>query len=519
MTSATSGRVIDVANATIFSPRLLIVDDDPDAADALADVLRARNFDVKVAHNHEDALQAAESFHPDISLVDFRLQASNGIDLIGRFHALHPDLLCILMTAYAELNLVVQAMRHGAHDFLQKPIDPHLLEAALRRCRELVVLKRAKNQAEHKLVRQEEWLRTALQNMTGGLFVFDQDLVIQVSSPNFSRLFELPETMTEVGRSAVDIIRFRASRGDYGPGEPGVLIENRLSLYRQRENSAVEDSVDENRRIELLLSPMPDGGVVGVFNDITSRKEQERQLQSAMDEIVKATQAKSDFMASMSHELRTPLNSIIGFSELIHKQYLGPVGHEKYLGYAENIVKSGQHLLAMVNDILDIERIESRHYELQFDVIDLPREINKCVLLLADRAERDGILLTVSIAENVPVIEADRRAIFQILINLVTNAIKFSNDGDEVIVRATAANDHHEIQVIDSGIGIAPEKMPTLTDPFTRHDADPHKPQDGVGLGLAISRSLIELHDGRLRFDSQPGRGTVVTVSLPSNRS
>jgi signal transduction histidine kinase len=264
---------------------------------------------------------------------------------------------------------------------------------------------------------------------------------------------------------------------------------------------------------------MSNGGVVGVFNDVTERRNAEEKLRLAMDNVVKANQAKSEFMASMSHELRTPLNSILGFADMMGKEMLGPIGNPQYVKYSEIISDSGQHLLAMVNDILDIERIEAGKYDLTLVNFEVLGVVNECHQLLSPRANQQQISLKVSLAENLPPLHADRRAVLQILINLVTNAIKFTDPGGEVMLRVSVSKSHHKIEVRDSGIGIPKERLPTLTDPFTRHEPDPHKPHEGVGLGLAISNSLVELHGGELRIESEVGKGTTVTVTLPNRAS
>jgi len=239
----------------------------------------------------------------------------------------------------------------------------------------------------------------------------------------------------------------------------------------------------------------------------------------AMDNVVKANQAKSEFMASMSHELHTPLNSVLGFAGLMSEQILGPLGNDKYVEYAKDIADSGRHLLDMVNDILDIERIEAGKYDLKIENIDIPELVHECIQPLSLRADRAGVSLGVSDAGDLPPLHADRRALLQVLINLVTNAVRFTGKGGEIVIGVSASNSHHVFEVRDTGIGIPEEIIPKLTDPFTQHESDLHISRDGVGLGLAICKSLVELHDGELNIESELGKGTVVSMTLPSRAS
>jgi len=497
-------------------PRLLIVDDDVDAAEALEEVMTRNGYTVSTAHNVNMALDGARDFHPDIALVDIRLGRESGIDLIGQFRLQHPKLPCILMTAYADLEMAIEAVRHGAHEFLRKPLKMELLEAALERCLRLVRLEWEKEQAESNLTIKEGWLQTALDNMAGGIFMFDEDLKIQVASPSFHEFYEFPVDMVAQGASAVDLMKLRLERGDYGAGDKDTLLAERIAAYRNHRPTVLYDTTPDGRFLELFLSPMPNGGVVGVFNDITERKKHEQQMLQAMGEIVKATQAKSDFLASMSHELRTPLNAILGFSDMICNQYLGPVGNNRYAEYAKFIGSSGQHLLNMVNDILDIERIEAGKYDIKKEQVEVCTVADECFSLLYPRAKQGAVTLVASGIENLSPVHADRRALLQILTNLLTNAVKFTPAGGQVMLKAYVSGTHHKFEVSDTGIGIQEDKISTLTDPFTRHDPDPHKSQDGVGLGLAICSSLVELHNGELTIDSEVGAGTTVTVTLPS---
>ena len=231
-----------------------------------------------------------------------------------------------------------------------------------------------------------------------------------------------------------------------------------------------------------------------------------------------SNKAKSEFLANMSHELRTPLNAIIGFSEIMAAQMYGPLGDRRYHDYAHDILGSGQHLLALINDILDMSKIEAGKLNLRFEPIHLEDVIEDATRLVRENAQSAGLTLNLDL-ENLPETEADYRAIKQVLLNLLSNAIKFTPRNGKVTVMARAepsANGGQvKVSVIDTGIGIFEEDLQRLAQPFEQIESQLAKTQQGSGLGLALTKSLVELHRGSLSIDSHPGEGTEVTVTLP----
>ncbi len=233
----------------------------------------------------------------------------------------------------------------------------------------------------------------------------------------------------------------------------------------------------------------------------------------------RANRAKSEFLAAMSHELRTPLNAIIGFSEIIKDENFGPVGSTKYRDYAGDINESGQHLLGLVNDILDLSKIESGTDELQEDKIEISEVIRSVLMLVGQRAEQGGSKLELELADQLPALRADERKLKQILVNLLSNAIKFTDAGGKVALRAwSRMGSGHVFQIIDTGIGIAPEDIPKALSQFGQVDGDLDRKYEGTGLGLPLTKALVELHGGTLDLQSQVGVGTSATVRFPAER-
>ena len=246
------------------------------------------------------------------------------------------------------------------------------------------------------------------------------------------------------------------------------------------------------------------------------RRRAEAELRDALERAEQASQAKSEFLATMSHEFRTPLNAILGFSDILRAQYLGPLGAPKYAEYVDDIHQSGAIMLALVNDILDIAEIEAGKRPIHRTEIALKPLAEACLKSFRPQAEEKSITLALDMADDALRLYADQVCAIQIMSNLVANAIKYTARGGTVaLAAAPSPGGGTALTVRDNGIGIPPEKLPTVAEPFSQVIANPHLARDGKGLGLAIVKSLVDAHDGGLDIDSTLGEGTTVTVRFP----
>ncbi len=256
-------------------------------------------------------------------------------------------------------------------------------------------------------------------------------------------------------------------------------------------------------------------GFRGIGRDITYEHRSREALNNALIESEQVNQAKSEFLATISHEFRTPLNAILGFSEMFRAQYFGPIGSEKYTQYADDIHDSGKHMLAIINDILDISAIEAQKRPIRFETIEIAAIAKDCARNFEHQCQEKNLTLSVDMPTTLPRFDADKRALVQILLNLISNAVKFTEPNGTIVVSARVSDDDMLITVRDNGIGIAEENLSWIILPFFQTNSNPHIAQEGTGLGLSIIILLIEAHGGTLNIESHLGKGSTVTVRLP----
>jgi two-component system cell cycle sensor histidine kinase PleC len=278
-----------------------------------------------------------------------------------------------------------------------------------------------------------------------------------------------------------------------------------------------EGRLADGRWLRVSRGSTRDGGTIVFWSDVTNLKDRERDLIRARDQARAANAAKTSFLATMSHELRTPLNAIIGFSEMIHRELLGPVGKPEYRAYAGDVEHSGRRLLAVINDILDIAKSESGQLELRIEAMSLGEVFEGCRRQVEEQCARQGLRLEFQPPPSDVAIQADADKVRQILMNLASNAVKFTPEGGMVSVMGCFRPDGDaEIVVSDTGIGMRQEDIPVALSAFEQIDGRLERKYEGTGLGLPLTRALVELHGGRMQIASAPDAGTMVTVRLPA---
>jgi PAS domain S-box-containing protein len=296
------------------------------------------------------------------------------------------------------------------------------------------------------------------------------------------------------------------------PGVRSLLNDGREVLGRERQGGSIPLFMTMGR-----LGDGPDRRFCAVLRDITAFKKAEGELIGAKHAAEEASAQKSDLLAKISHEIRTPLNAILGFAEVMLEERFGAIGNDRYKEYLKDVHASGSHVISLVNDLLDLAKIEAGRLELSFTSVSLNELVSSCVTLLQPQAARDRIVMRMSFAPKLPPVVADERSMRQIVLNLVSNAIKFTDAGGQVIV-STAMTDRGEVafRVRDTGIGMTPDEVEAALEPF-RQLATSRK-RGGTGLGLPLTKALVEANRGALQIASQPSDGTLVEVIFPPTR-
>jgi len=281
---------------------------------------------------------------------------------------------------------------------------------------------------------------------------------------------------------------------------PDALIECFVVTRRGRYSGIVTGEALLRSKVELAMS-------------------REVELRQALSAATASSKAKGDFLALMSHELRTPLNAIIGFSEVMGSELFGPLGHPRYQEYARDVHGAGKHLLALINDILDLSKAEAGKFELVEEEIVTADLLNECLRLVHGRAEEAALTLEARFTPGLPNLVVDRLRLKQILLNLLSNAIKFTPAGGKVtLLGAWAPGGACMLAVRDTGIGMAPESIPLALEPFRQVASPLSRQHEGTGLGLSLARSLAECHQGRLELESEINKGTIARILLPAER-
>jgi diguanylate cyclase (GGDEF)-like protein/PAS domain S-box-containing protein len=507
--------------------RILIVDDDFDILDSLKDVLLMsnENYEIKTATSVDQAKTISIEFKPDIALLDIKLGRDNGLLLIPQLKEEKEDLVCIMMTAFRDADYAVTAVRFGANDYLYKPIDPRRLISTIERAVENINLKHDREESDRrfKAIFEQTFQWLILLDCEGNIVEVNEETL------NFSGI----EYAEVVGKKIWDAEWWGSS----------LSLKNRIkSTTKQaqegvfiREEMAVKSQDGDNITLDLSMKPIQsiDKEVIQIIvecRDVTERKNTENllvearedlegrilertlELQKAKKQAEKISEEKSELLSRMSHELRTPLNSVLGFGQLLSMSN-DELGEEQKEA-VDNIISGGRNLLNLVNEVLDITEVDSGSLELFVARLSIKDSLKSVTSLVKPLAEKNGITINQCMSDDAYVM-ADLNRFNKVLFNLMQNAVKFNHDGGSVSITIEGVNNGFmRINIADTGMGIKPDDQKGLFDPFARVGGSASA-VEGVGLGLSISKKLVELMGGKIGFESEYGSGSTFWFELP----
>jgi signal transduction histidine kinase len=365
---------------------------------------------------------------------------------------------------------------------------------------------------ESERAEQEAVMRATLESAIEGILVVDNERRVIAVNKRFAELGRVPEATSTADQRAVVATALQAVK------KSEALLPRIDALYATDATQRDELELRDGSVIDWFSAPvrMPDGtrvGRVAFFRDVTAERRAHRDLEQAREAAEAASQAKSLFLANMSHELRTPLNAVIGLADLLLMERDPLV--ERQREYLEGIASSGRHLLALVNDVLDLAKIEAGKQQLDLQSIAIHDALEEGMAAIMPLANARGVLLEPATIVAVPNVRADRVRLRQVLYNLISNAVKFTDRGGMVRLRALRDGDQVAIAVIDTGVGIAPEDLTRLYRSFEQLTLPSGDRPGGTGLGLALTKRLVEMHGGTIDVQSELGVGTTFTVRIP----
>lgn len=486
--------------------RILVVDDEMGIREGCKRALSAEGCLVDCAEDGNLGFQKVKENHYDLILVDLMMPGIGGLDLIQKVHDIDPEIIMVVITGYASIDTAVEATKRGAYDYLPKPFSPEALTALVKRGLEKRMLRleaqnlyAERDQKLLELASEQSRLQTIIGCMADGVLVTNMEgrLVLwNASSVKMLKLrsHEIPGEALEFyikNKAIIDSIKEILSSK-----------EEKVSMISR------EVEVDKGTTLMAIIAPVKDEegrilGAVTVLRDITQLKE--------IDKI------KSQFVSMVAHELRAPLAAIQGWLEIVLSGEVGENEEQrnKWLGRAKDRAHS---LLIMVNDLLEINRMEAGRIAQKMEQVKLPEIIQKIVDFVKPEADKKNITITMKLPKNMPPIQADVKDMEKLFTNLIYNAIKYNHEKGSVTVEGEVDRSFLCVRVKDTGFGISPENLSRIFEDFYRVEDDKTKKITGTGLGLTISKKIVDSHFGRIEVQSQLNDGSTFSVYLPRSK-
>jgi two-component system phosphate regulon sensor histidine kinase PhoR len=481
-------------NEISFQPRILVVDDEKRIRDGCHKVLTQEGFEVDRAETGEAGIKMIEEAHYDIVLLDLKMPGLSGFDVLGNVKALHPDTVVIVITGYATVDHSIEAMKKGAFDFIPKPFSPEQLRVVVSKAIE-------HTRTLQDIANEKSRMRVLINQLASGVMATDNRKRVALANPAFLRM---------LGYRGESVVGHRAEEF-IGDERLLKMIDQALSMGEQEfielteeldlegkgegeETILVARCVPFKDRLDRIL------GTVTVLHDITALK--------------KMDQLKSDFVSMVAHEIRSPMNSVLAQLKVILDGLAGNVSEkqQEILGRASEKIRT---LSDLSTDLLDLARIESGLVTQEKENLNIAEFLADQVAFYQAKAQAKDIRLELGPLPELPPVLANRSNMEEVLSNLITNALNYTPEGGSILVSVAKANDYLCISVKDTGIGITQEDLERIFDRFYRVKSEKTRFVTGTGLGLSIVKSIVQAHNGMVRVESDPDRGTTFYVYIP----
>lgn len=484
---------------------ILVVDDERGIREGCRRILMSEGFSADVAENGEEGLRLAKVKPFDLILVDLMMPVMSGLEMMEQVRQYDPEIIMIVITGFATIETAVEAMKHGAYDYIPKPFTPDQLLAVVNRGLEKRRLslqaQRLMEERDQKLLEvanEESKIHTIVNSMADGILVTNKERQLVLWNPAAVKMLNLNEKL-EAGKDLGEAVTVKTL----------VDLINKALLPDSSQYTAISEEIEltnpDKKTLMANVSVIRDRdgqdlGVVSTFRDITSLKELD--------------QVKSQFVSMVTHELRAPLSAVEGF---LSAYLSGAAGNDPQMNrqMLERAKARAHSLLDLVNDLLQFSRLESKRVERKKELLDLTDILVNTVELLRNQSEANEIRISLDLPEKLPLVEADRAEMEQLFTNLISNAIKYNVKNGKVAISAGPVNHYLNIRIEDTGIGIDKEHLSCIFEEFYRVCGPETRYITGTGLGLSIVKRIVESHFGFIEVDSTVGKGTTFVVKLP----